>query len=110
MEGGRARWCIENEVFNTLKNQGYNYEHNFGHGKKYLSNNFAVLMMLSFFFDQTLEFCSKQYEKLLKACVRKSYLWEKIRFYYQEFLIGSWDDLVEHIIKNAESKSPLNSS
>ena len=29
---GRARWKIENESFNTLKNQGYNLEHNFGHG------------------------------------------------------------------------------
>ena len=24
MRGGRARWKIENETFNTLKNQGYN--------------------------------------------------------------------------------------
>ena len=24
--GGRARWRIENETFNTLKNQGYDYE------------------------------------------------------------------------------------
>jgi hypothetical protein len=30
---GRARWKIENESFNTLKNQGYNLEHNFGWSK-----------------------------------------------------------------------------
>jgi len=30
MRGGRARWKIENETFNTLKNQGYHFEHNFG--------------------------------------------------------------------------------
>jgi hypothetical protein len=30
MSGGRARWKIENETFNTLKNQGYQFEHNFG--------------------------------------------------------------------------------
>ena len=28
----RARWRIEDETFNTLKNQGYCFEHNFGHG------------------------------------------------------------------------------
>jgi hypothetical protein len=28
MRGGRARWRIENETFNTLKNQGYHFEHN----------------------------------------------------------------------------------
>jgi len=27
MRGGRARWKIENETFNTLKNQGYNFDH-----------------------------------------------------------------------------------
>ena len=30
MRAGRARWRIENETFNTLKNQGYHFEHNFG--------------------------------------------------------------------------------
>jgi hypothetical protein len=25
MRGGRARWGIENETFNTLKNQGYHF-------------------------------------------------------------------------------------
>ena len=38
-KGGRARWRIENETFNTLKNQGYQFEHNFGHGEKHLSGS-----------------------------------------------------------------------
>ena len=37
MRGGRARWKIENETFNTLKNQGYHLEHNYGHGEQNLS-------------------------------------------------------------------------
>lgn len=37
MRGGRARWKIENETFNTLKNQGYNFEHNYGLGKQHLA-------------------------------------------------------------------------
>jgi hypothetical protein len=52
MRGGRARWKIENETFNTLKNQGYNFEHNYGHGQQNLSVNFALLMMLAFLVDQ----------------------------------------------------------
>ncbi len=47
MRGGRARWKIENETFNTLKNQGYHFEHNFGHGQHNLSVVFALLMMLA---------------------------------------------------------------
>jgi hypothetical protein len=34
MRGARARWKIENETFNTLKNQGCHFEHNFGHGRE----------------------------------------------------------------------------
>lgn len=37
VRGGRARWHIENETFNTLKNQGYHFDHNFGHGNQNLS-------------------------------------------------------------------------
>jgi hypothetical protein len=33
MRGGRARWKVENETFNTLKNPGYSLEHNYGHGR-----------------------------------------------------------------------------
>src|SRR5712671_5945855 len=46
MRGGRARWKIENETFNTLKNQGYNFEHNYGHGEQHLSVVFALVMIL----------------------------------------------------------------
>ena len=52
MRAGRARWRIENETFNTLKNQGYNFEHNFGHGENRLSTVFAYLMMLAFLIDR----------------------------------------------------------
>ena len=108
MKGGRNRWCIENEVFNTLKNHGYNYDRNYGHGYKNLANNFAMLMMLAFTFDQVLEMCSKQFKTLLKKYRLKSTIWEKIRFYYQDFLIKSWDYLIEFLIKVADGPVELN--
>jgi hypothetical protein len=33
-KAGRCRWKIENECFNTLKNQGYYHAHNCGHEDK----------------------------------------------------------------------------
>ena len=57
MRGGRARWKIENETFNTLKNQGYHFEHNYGHGEQHLSVVFAMVMMLAFLVDQTQQLC-----------------------------------------------------
>ena len=38
VRAARARWKIENEGFNTLKNQGYHLEHNFGHGSSLIRN------------------------------------------------------------------------
>ena len=57
MRAGRARWRIENETFNTLKNQGYELEHNFGHGREHLSDVLASLMMLAFLIDQVEQHC-----------------------------------------------------
>jgi len=45
---GRARWKIENEPFQYAENQGYNFEHNYGHGEQHLSVVFATMMMLAF--------------------------------------------------------------
>src|SRR5215468_6553315 len=57
MQGARARWRIENETFNTLKHQGYHFEHNFGHGYEHLSVVFAELMMLAFLVEQVQQLC-----------------------------------------------------
>jgi hypothetical protein len=45
---GRARWKIENETFNVLKNNGYHLEHNFGHGKDTLASVLVALNLLAF--------------------------------------------------------------
>lgn len=51
-KGGRARCKVENEIFNILKNQGYQFEHSFGHGNKNLNVIFAYLMLTAFLIDQ----------------------------------------------------------
>jgi len=91
-KGGRARWKIENETFNTLKNQGYNFEHNFGHGHKYLNIIFAMLMMLAFLIDQIQELCDFLFQEALKKRKRKKCLWERLRGLFFHSLIDSWED------------------
>ena len=78
MRCGRARWRIENETFNTLKNQGYHFERNFGHGKKNLSVVFAFSMMLSFLVDQVQQMCCDLFSKVLEVLKRKKYLWKHV--------------------------------
>jgi hypothetical protein len=93
MRGGRARHKIENETFNTLKNQGYQFEHNFGHGKKHLSTVFAYLMMLAFFVDQLQQLGCKTFNKALMRLHSKRNLWERKRSIFFSLFIDGFDDL-----------------
>ena len=93
MGGGRARWKVENEVFNTLKNQGYQFEHNFGHGKKHLTSVFSILMMLAFLIDQVQEAACGLFQAALQKMSSRRALWERMRGYFHLFFINSWEDL-----------------
>ena len=62
----RTRWRVENEAFNTLKNQGYEFERNYGHGKQFLSSTLAGLMMLAFLVDQIQETGLAEYSSRLE--------------------------------------------
>ncbi len=94
MKAARARWKIENETFNILKNQGYNFEHNYGHGNKNLSNNMAILMTHAFLVDQIQEICCKIFQEIRdKAGSRKS-MWEAIRSFFSVLPINSWAALL----------------
>jgi len=87
MRGGRARWKVENETFNTLKNQGYHFEHNYGHGKENLSVNLALLMMLAFLVDQVQQRACSLFQAVLNKEGSRKRLWEHVRalFYTLEF-------------------------
>ena len=85
MEGARSRWKIENETFNTLKNQGYHFEHNFGHGDKNLSVVFAMLMMLAFLVDQTQQLCCPLFQAVLAKLGSRRSLWDKLRSHFYHF-------------------------
>lgn len=97
MRGGRARWRIENETFNTLKNQGYNLEHNYGLGKKHLSSVFAHLMMLAFLIDQAQQMCCPLFQAARAKCTSKKSLWEKIRTSFHEFFAPSMEAILRRI-------------
>lgn len=94
VRAGRTRWRIENETFNTLKNQGYEFEHNFGHGYKNLSANFACLMMLAFFIDQLQTIGCKWFRRALeKVNNKRTRLWElfKALYVWIPFKLSGWE-------------------
>lgn len=98
VKGARARWKIENETFNTLKNQGYEFEHNFGHGKQHLNTVFAHLMLLAFFVDQCLQQVNKRFQAALLRCGGKSHLWERMLNSLYIVEIPSFESLYYHIV------------
>lgn len=93
MRGGRARWKIENETFNTLKNQGYNFEHNYGHGQQNLSVNFALLMMLAFLVDQVQQLAFPLFQAVLKKEGSRKRLWQHLRALFYTLEFASLEDI-----------------
>jgi hypothetical protein len=79
MRAGRSRWKIENETFNTLKNQGYGFEHNYGHGQAHLSTVLALLMLMAFTTDQLVERVHVGFGLLWKGAKTKAKLWATFR-------------------------------
>ena len=103
MRGGRARWKVENETFNTLKNQGYHLEHNYGLGKKNLSMVFVTLMMLAFLVDQILQISSSSlFNAALKKAGSKRDLWEKTRAAFYFFQVDSMETIYRLILAGAQ--------
>jgi len=106
MRGGRARWKIENETFNTLKNQGDNFEHNYGHGEQHLSVVLAVLMMLAFLVDQTQQLCCALFRAVWEKLGSKRLLWERMRALFFGYALESMRQLLEALLYGLKKSAP----
>jgi hypothetical protein len=107
MRGGRARWKIENETFNTLKNQGYHFEHNYGHGEQNLSVVLATIMMLAFLVDQTQQLCCALFRAVWAKLGSKRLLWERLRALFYGYHLTSMRELLEALFYGYEKHRPL---
>ena len=107
MRGGRARWKIENETFNTLKNQGYNLEHNYGHGEQNLSVVLALLMMLAFLVDQVQQLCCPRFQAAWHKLKTKCHLWEEIRNHFRTLLFDSMEELLTALERGIVPQRPV---
>lgn len=98
--GGRCRWRIENETFNTLKNQGYNFEHNYGHGKQNLSTVLMLLMMLAFLIDQVQQACCPLFQAVLSKLGSRRSLWFRLRSAVDSFIFRSYREILEALLSD----------
>src|SRR5438093_13596677 len=104
---GNCCWKIENETLNTLKNQGYNFKHNYGHGEKHLSVVFAMLMMLAFLVDQTQQLCCALFRAVWAKFGSKRLLWERMRALFYDYRLDSMRELLEALYVGFEKSHPM---
>jgi hypothetical protein len=107
MRGGRARWKIENETFNTLKNQGYHLEHNYGHGTQNLSVVLMMLLMLAFLVDQTQQLCCPLFQAAWHKLGTKRHLWEEIRHHFRLLVFHSMAELLTALVRGITPQKPV---
>jgi len=65
-KGGRLRWKIENEGFNTQKNGGYNLEHSYSRNET-ASKNYYLLLQIAHIINQLMEKSSLLKKQICKT-------------------------------------------
>jgi hypothetical protein len=92
---GRARWKIENESFNVLKNHGYELEHNFGHGENYLAMTLAALNMLAFAWHTVLDLIEPPWRKAREAAEKRTSFFAYLGTLTSFAVFPAWSDLLQ---------------
>jgi hypothetical protein len=103
---GRCRWKIENETFNTLKNQGYHFEHNYGHGQQHLSSLLASLIILAFLVHTVLEWMDGKYQLLRKKLPSRQRLFNDIRTLTSYLYFETWEVLMDFMLQSFKPAPP----
>jgi hypothetical protein len=91
---GRARWKIENETFNVLKNNGYNLEHNFGHGKQNLAAILVALNLLAFAFHTVCDIGDDLWQAARAKLGPRYNFFSKLAGITAFLIFPSWKDLL----------------
>ena len=99
---GRAHWKVENENFNVLKNRGYRFEHNYGHGKQHLSMVLLSLLLLAFLFHTTLHLCSDRYQAIRQELGTRRTFFNDLRALTRYVHFESWDHLLNFMYEKLE--------
>jgi hypothetical protein len=93
----RARWKIENEHNNVLKNHGYNLEHNFGHGGDHASEMYCLLNLLAFLYHGILMLADEDYAKARAAVGRRTEFFNYLRAALWYALHENWEAFLVYV-------------
>jgi hypothetical protein len=106
IDSARARWKIENECFNTLKNHGYNIEHNYGHGEENLCYNFYNFTLLAFALHQIHQLTDNLFKRLRASFGRLDSLWQEIKVFMNRIYFEEMEHLWLFLLKDHLSDPP----
>lgn len=104
VEAGRARWKIENENINTLKTKGYHLEHNFGHGKKYLSQLLAAYALLAYLIHTVMDLTDYLYQSLRHKLGSRENFFNAIKQLTTFLYFRSWEHLFNFMIEGLKRR------
>jgi len=94
---GRARWKVEYATFNVLKTDGYNLEHDFGHGKETFASILVTLNLLAFAFHTAARSAAHAWRKAVTACGATDRFFEHPRTVSAYVVFETWDHLLRSI-------------
>lgn len=106
VKDGRARWKVENENNNILKNKGYNIEHNFGHGKKHLASLLLTFNLLAFLFHTVLELMDEKYKLIRDELPTRKTFFNDLRALTRYMYFANWDTMLSFMLRGLEIESP----
>ena len=106
VKAGRARWKIENENNNTLKTKGYNLEHNFGHGKAYLSQLLLTMNLLAFLYHTVLHFIDVAYQLIRAKLPTRKIFFDGVRELTRYMYFNNWQHLMQFMMTGLEIELP----
>jgi len=101
-DAGRTRWKVENEGFNVLKKQGYEFEHNFGHGHQHLSTVLLTMLFLAFLFHSVLHLTWPTYQAIRQALGARRNFFNDLRALTHYLYFPSWDDMIAFMSEKLE--------
>ena len=102
----RARWKIENETFNVLKQHGYHLEHNFGHGKDTLASVLVVLNLLAFALHAACDLAENLWQQARQRLGTRFRLFEHLRTVTEYQVFPSWTALITLLATGGPAAQP----
>ncbi|WP_159653256.1 hypothetical protein [Methylicorpusculum oleiharenae] len=90
-----------------LKNHGYHFDHNFGHGQHPLANLMATLVLLACLLHTTLDWVDANYPGMRGFLPSRRTFLKHLRALMQYLPFDGWDHLVQFMPKGLNGTIPL---